>query len=108
MHILSSSATFVLFSPIPMIVTSIRSHAYHNGTDIGTIDYDKAFDVAVGDTETPRLPVDWNTNGGFGLIREALGGTLKLDARAETGVKIGEWEETIWYEAKGLGAKVRL
>lgn len=90
-----------------MSVTNISAHAYYNGTEIGIIDYADPFAIVPGDNDTPRLPVSWNTNGGYGLVRDALGGSLKLDAHADVGVRIGEWEAVIWYEAKGLGAKVR-
>lgn len=90
-----------------MWVTEIHSTAYYNGTNIGTIDWEYPFAVNVGETETPRLPVDWNTPGG-GLIRDALGGRLKIDAFANMGIRIGNWRDNIWYHARGLGAHVRL
>lgn len=91
-----------------MWITSIHSNAYYNGTNIGTIDYEYPFVVEGGvDNETPRLPVDYEKPGG-GLIRDALGGRLKIDALAHCGIKIGEWRDNIWFEGKGLGAHVRL
>ncbi|KAL8243833.1 hypothetical protein R6Q59_010091 [Mikania micrantha] len=108
MHLLSSTATFVLFSPLPMIITSMVAHAYYNGTDIGTIEYDQPIDIQAGENETPNLPVNWNLNGGFGIIRDALGKGLKLDAHADVSLRIGEWETNVWYEAHGMGAKVKL
>lgn len=90
-----------------MFVTTVHATAYHNGTEVGTIDWDYPFAVDPGENLTPRLPLDWNTPGA-GLIRDALGGTLKLDALAHVGVKIGEWAEEVWFEGKGLGAHVRL
>ncbi|EXJ85879.1 hypothetical protein A1O1_06248 [Capronia coronata CBS 617.96] len=107
MHILSSTATLVLVSPFAMYVTSIDAAAYHNGSEIGTIAWEYPFAIVPGENLTPRLPVDWNSNA-FGTIRDALGGSLKLDARADVGVKIGQWQESIWYEGRGLGAKIRL
>src|SRR5690349_7483362 len=106
MHILSSTATFVLVSPFSLYVTSIAAAAYYNGTEVGTINWDYPFAVDAGETVTPRLPVEWGSNA-LGTIREALGGTLKLDAKADVGVRIGHWRERIWYEGKGLGANIR-
>lgn len=90
-----------------MWITTIHSTAYYNGTNIGNIDYEYPFVVEVGDTETPRLPVDWKSPGS-GLIRDALGGRLKIDALAHCGIKIGDWRDEIWFEGKSLGAHVRL
>ena len=90
-----------------MWVTSIHSHANYNGTDLGTIDWEYPFAVKPGDNETPRMPLDWTTPS-KGLIRDALGGGLKIDAFADIGVRIGEWRQDIWYEARGTGAHVRL
>lgn len=107
MHILSSTATFVLVSPFALYITSISAHAYYNGSEIGTIDWQYPFAIEQGENVTPRLPVEWGGNA-LGTIRDALGGTLKVDAKADVGVKIGSWQEQIWYEGKGLGAKIRL
>lgn len=90
-----------------MWITSIHSTAYYNGSNIGNIDWEYPFVVHPGDNETPRLPLDWSTPGS-GLIRDALGGGLKIDAFAHIGVRIGHWRDEIWYEAKGTGAHVRL
>ncbi|EXJ85084.1 hypothetical protein A1O3_05759 [Capronia epimyces CBS 606.96] len=107
MHLLSSTATFVLVSPFAMYVTSIAAAAYFNGTEIGTITWEYPFAIVPGENLTPKLPVDWNSNA-LGTIRDALGGSLKVDARADVGVRIGQWHERIWYEGRGLGAKIRL
>lgn len=90
-----------------MWVTSIHSRAEYNGTQIGTIDYEYPFAVQPGDNLTPRLPLDWDTPG-RGLIRDALGGGLKIDAFADIGMRIGQWKQNIWYEARGTGAQVKL
>lgn len=107
MHLFSSSATFLLSSPVALTITSIAASALHNGTEIGTIDYEYPFEVEKGTSETPKLPVQWSLDN-LQTVRDALGGTLKLDARAEVGVKIGDWQEDIWYEGHGIGAKIRL
>lgn len=58
---------------------------------------------------SPRLPVDWSLEGvGHGAVKEALGGRLKLDARAEVGLRLGAWRERVWFEGRGLGAGVEL
>jgi hypothetical protein len=55
------------------------------------------------------LPVDWNIGDvGFEAVKRGLGGTLKLDAKAWIGVKIGHFKEKLWYEGGGIGAKVRI
>ena len=107
MHILSSTATFILISPFALYVTSIDAAAYYNGTEVGTISWDYPFAVDAGENLTPRLPVEWGGNA-LGTIRDALGGTLKLDAKADVGVRIGKWREQVWFEGHGLGAKIRL
>ena len=85
---------------------SINATALYNGTEVGTIDWDYPFDVIAGASETPKLPVVWNYDSG--AVRDALGGTLKLDAVADVDVKISRWEEMIHYEGGGIGAKIRL
>lgn len=107
MHVFSSTATFLLISPLALYITSIDASAYYNGTEVGTIDWDYPFAVEVGENTTPRLPVVWGSDA-LGTIRDALGGTLKLDAKATVGVRIGAWNERVWYEGTGLGAKIRI
>ena len=41
-------------------------------------------------------------------MKQALGGTLKLDARARVGIRVGEWEETVWFRGGGIGAHVKI
>jgi hypothetical protein len=31
-----------------------------------------------------------------------------MAARATVGVRLGRWEERIWYQGAGIGAKIRL
>lgn len=45
---------------------------------------------------------------GFEKVREAVGGRLVLDARAEVGVGVGRWGVRVWFEGRGVGASVRL
>lgn len=45
---------------------------------------------------------------GYDALKQALGGRLKVDARAEVGIKVGRWEEEVWFEGRGVGARVRI
>lgn len=113
-HVLSSTATFTLASPLlhnTLFVDSVNATALYNHTEpIGRIEYyDLPFAVAPGVSQTPRLPVEWSMDSvGYGKLREALGGRMKLDARAVVGVRLGRWTETVWYVGRGIGAGVRL
>ena len=113
MHLLSSTASFTLLSPLPkttLYITSISAIAYYNHTErVGTIDYDLPFEVPPGASRTPRLPVEWSLGStGYAAVRDALGGTLKLDATADAGLRVGNWEERIWFIGGGIGAHIRL
>ena len=112
-HVLSSTATFTLVSPLmynTIYIESVNATALYNHTEpIGRIEYDVPFAAPPGSSQTPKLPVDWSMDSvGYGRLKEALGGTLKLDARAVIGVKLGKWRETVWYVGRGIGAGVRL
>lgn len=113
MHLITSSASFTLVSPLPrttLYITSIHANAFYNHVVlVGSIDHDLPFAVPPGQSITPRLPVAWDISGaGYGAVRDALGGTLKLDAKANATVKIGRWEEKLWFIGRGIGAQVRL
>ncbi|KAI9829007.1 MAG: hypothetical protein M1832_000030 [Thelocarpon impressellum] len=113
MHLFSSTATFTLLSPLTrttLFITYINATALYNHTDpVGTITYDLPFAVAPIRAHTPRLPVDWSLDSvGYDAVRSALGGRLKLDARAVVGVKVAKFEERLWYIGHGIGAKVRV
>jgi len=113
MHLFTSSATFNLHSPLKtttVYVTYINATAYYKGDDVGHIDYDETFAVPPGkEVTTPRLPVAWSLGSvGYDAIRNAVGGSLKLSAKATVGVRLGKWEEKIWFQGKGIGAKIRL
>ncbi len=107
MHLFTSTATFILVSPLAFLVTNIVASAYYNGSEVGTIAYEYPFNIVPGENLTPRLPVEWGNNA-LGTIRDALGGTLKLDAKADVGVRMGRWQENLWFEGKGIGAKIRI
>ncbi|RMZ75688.1 hypothetical protein DV738_g5328, partial [Chaetothyriales sp. CBS 135597] len=87
MHVISSTAVFILSSPFTLSITSIQASASYEGTEIGTIDYPYPFLIESGEDATPWLPVSWTYDSG--AVGDALGGTLKLDADANVSVKIG-------------------
>ncbi|EMC97474.1 hypothetical protein BAUCODRAFT_33191 [Baudoinia panamericana UAMH 10762] len=116
-HLFSSTATFTLLSPFSetiMTITSIDANAFYKGDNVGHIDYNIPFAVPPVDADgngitTPRLPVDWSLGGvGYDAVRGALGGRLKLSAFANVGVKIGQWEERMWYQGRSIGASIRI
>lgn len=112
MHLFTSTATFTLLSPLKtstLYVTYLNATAFYHDDEVGHIDYDLPFAIPPGTTTSPRLPVDWNLGSvGYDAVRGALGGTLKLSARAVVGIRLGKWEERIWYQGGGIGAKIRL
>lgn len=113
MHLLSSSATFTLISPLQsstIYITYINATALYKEDRVGHIDYDEPFEVPPGiPITTPSLPVDWSLGSvGYEAIKRAVGGSLKLAAKATVGVKIGLWEERIWFVGRGIGARIRL
>lgn len=113
MHLLSSTATFTLLSPLKsstIYVTYINATAFYKDDKVGHIDYDQPFEVPPSTPiKSPSLPVEWSLNSvGYEAIRGAVGGSLRLAARATVGVRIGLWEERIWYAGQGIGAKIRL
>jgi len=112
-HILSSTASFTLASPLShdtVHVEYINATAFYNHTEpIGQITHDEPIAVPPGLSQTPRLPVRWSAGHvGFDKLRDALGGTLKLDAVAEVIVRVGSWTEEVQYSGKGIGAKISL
>ncbi|KAH7321138.1 hypothetical protein B0I35DRAFT_351062 [Stachybotrys elegans] len=112
-HIFSSSATFTLASPLhhnTIYVEHISAVAYYNHTEpVGSIVYDSPFAAPPGLSRTPSLPVEWSAGHvGYDKLRDALGGSLKLDAVANVTMRLGNWVETVYYEGKGIGAKVSL
>ncbi|KAK4242182.1 RAVE protein 1 C terminal-domain-containing protein [Achaetomium macrosporum] len=111
-HVLSSTATFTLVSPLlhnTIFIDSVDATALYNHTEsIGRIQYDLPFAAPPGASQTPKLPVEWSMDSvGYGKLREALGGRMKLDARAVVGVRLGRWTERVWYVGRGIGAGVR-
>lgn len=112
-HLLSSSATFTLASPLQyntVYVEHINATAFYKHTEpVGRIVYDLPIAATPGLSTTPRLPVDWSVGSiGRDKVRKALGGGLKLDASAEVVVRVGSWRERLWFLGRGIGAGVRL
>lgn len=110
MHLITRTANFVLLSPLKtstIYVTYINATAFHHENAVGHIVYDLPFAVPPGSSTSPRLPVDFGSVG-YDEVRGALGGTLKMAAKATVGVRLGKWEERIWYEGAGIGANIRL
>jgi hypothetical protein len=111
-HFFSSTATFTLVSPFlynTIYLDWVNATAFYNHTEpVGQIEYDEPFAAPPGASETPRLPVDWSVGSiGYDAVKNALGGDLKLDARANVTLRLGNFQETIWYIGKGIGAKIR-
>ncbi|KAL7937454.1 hypothetical protein V8C35DRAFT_292569 [Trichoderma chlorosporum] len=112
-HVFSSTATFSLASPLKQNVIhieKINATAFYNHTEpVGHILYDEPIDALPGVTETPRLPVIWSADSiGYDKLIDAMDGSLKLDAKAEATIRIGNWIETVHYEGQGIGARVRI
>lgn len=112
-HIISSTASFKLASPLQhntVYIDHINATAYYNHTEpIGQIISDEPFSAPPGLSQTPRLPVEWSPSRvGYGKLKEALGGKLKLDAVADVTIRMGNWAEKVRYEGKGIGAKVAI
>jgi hypothetical protein len=40
-------------------------------------------------------------------VRDALGGTLKLGAKAVVDLQVGLWKQTVDFEGKGIGAHIQ-
>ncbi|KAK7555783.1 hypothetical protein IWX49DRAFT_82789 [Phyllosticta citricarpa] len=112
MHLLSSTAIFTLASPLratTLYVTYLNATALYHTNPVGRIEYDLPFAVPPGLSETPRLPVAWSLGSvGYEAVRKALGGQLRLNASADVGLKVGRWQERVWFVGHGLGASVRL
>lgn len=112
MHIISSTAIFTLASPFTtttLYITNLNATAFYETHPAGKILYDLPFAVPPGLSETPRLPVDWSLGSvGYEAIKKALGGTLKLSAYADVGIRIGQWRQQIWFRGGSIGAHVKL
>jgi hypothetical protein len=112
-HVFSSTASFTLISPLihnTLYIESVNATAYYNHTEpIGVIEYDYPFAAPPGSSQTPKLPVEWSMGSiGYDAVRRALGGRLKLDAKANVTLRLGGWKETVWYVGRSIGASIRV
>ena len=111
-HLLTSTATFTLHSPLPrssIWVTYLNATAFYNLTDpIGTILYDLPWEIPAGISTSPALPVDWSLDSvGYDAIKDAVGGRLKLAAKADATIRVQNWKQSLWMEGRGIGAHIR-
>jgi hypothetical protein len=115
MHVLSSTADFLIRNPLPydsIIINTLDGVAIYNGSTIGTINYERKFLIGPGErgsTLTPKFPVDWNFGGvGYGAMRKAIGGQLKIYAQAQCNLSIGNLRMEVLYNGSDpVGAHVR-
>lgn len=115
LHMWSSTAVFTLSSPLhksssTLYINNIDATAFYNHTEpVGRIDYQLPFAVPPGISQTPKLPVTLNLDGvGYEAVKRAFGGTLRMDAKAHVGVSLGEYSTILFYQGKGIGAKIRI
>lgn len=117
MHLITSTATFTLLSPLrhsTLYIEALNAVARYKGEKVGHIQYDLPFAVPPVDNDghgitSPRLPVEWDLGSvGYEAVKNALGGTLKLAASATVDVRLGDWRQNVWFQGGSIGAKVRL
>ena len=118
MHILSSTATFVLHNPFPktpIIIYNLSGEAVYNDTKLGSVCYDREWEILAGREAgegglslSPRLPVEWRLGGAaYRAMMAALNGDLRIDAKANATVGVGEWKGKVQFEGGGLRAGIR-
>ncbi|RPB06961.1 hypothetical protein P167DRAFT_530461 [Morchella conica CCBAS932] len=113
-HVLSSTADFVIDNPLrnnAITIKKINGTAKYNGSDLGTILYEWPFNILPGKqgkTLTPKLPVDWGPdNVGYGVVKKALRGQLKVHAEALCMIGIGNFSVELFYNgSRPIGAHV--
>ncbi|KAK6351715.1 hypothetical protein TWF718_004862 [Orbilia javanica] len=112
LHVLGSTGSFELRNPFQkdtIFISDINGVATYNGTVLGTLDYEYQIAIPPGLSETPKLPVQWTLKGvGYDILMKAAGGVLRIDAKAECNVRIGQWEERLKFHGSGIGASVHL
>ena len=111
-HLLTSTATFTILSPLPtssIWVTFLDATAFYNYTNpVGRILYDLPWEIPAGVSKSPALPVAWSLDGvGYDVLRDAVGGRLKLQAKANATIHVGKWEQSLWIEGRGISAHIR-
>ncbi|KAI1813651.1 hypothetical protein GGS20DRAFT_552669 [Poronia punctata] len=112
-HFLSSTATFTLVSPFQyntIYLDLVNATALYNHTEpVGQILYELPFAAPPGKSQTPKLPVKWSLDSiGYDAVKKAIGGKLKLDARATVHARLGNWKEALWFQGRGIGASIHL
>ncbi|OLL22552.1 hypothetical protein NEOLI_000755 [Neolecta irregularis DAH-3] len=112
-HLLTSSATFGFHNPFqttPIMIKEIDGTAYYNGSITGTMQYDLPFAIDPGTiSESPKLPVKWASDSiGYRAIRDALGGTLKLDGQAVVNISIGKFSLQLNITAASIDSHIRI
>ncbi|KAF8458856.1 hypothetical protein BGX38DRAFT_1150297 [Terfezia claveryi] len=119
MHIFSSTATLLLHNPFPktpIIIYDLNGEAIYNGTKLGSVCYDCKWEILAGREAgegglslSPRLPVEWRFGGAaYRAMVDALGGDLKINARANATVGVGKWRGRLQFEGRELRAGIRL
>ena len=93
-----------------ILVTSIDAAAFYGAEHaIGTINYMKPIKVPPGISQTPQIPLELDLAGvGYDAVRRALGRSLKIDAVAKLGVKVGQYTDVFMYYGTGISANVRM
>lgn len=112
-HFFTSTATVTLVSPLQhntIYIDYINATAFYNHTEpVGKILHSLPFSAPPGESQTPRLPVQWSVGSvGYDKLRNAIGGNLRLDAYADVNVRLGNWIESIWYMGNGIGANIQI
>ena len=112
-HLLTSTATFTILSPLKannIWITDLNATALYNHTEpVGGITYDLPWKIPPGISESPALSVDWDISGvGYSALKDAVGGRLKLDASATAKIRVDHWEQSLWLKGRGIGTHIRL
>ena len=119
MHIISSTASFLLHNPFPKTpirIFSVSGTAMYNDSKLGTIEYDDTWELLAGSlagegglSVSPRMPVHMHLRGAANkALKDALGRGLRIDAFARAEVGVGDWRGCVEFVGGGLQAAVRL
>lgn len=102
LHLLFSSVSCTIYNPldVPILLHGLEGQASHGNQTIGS--FDEVYDGPKGqgiplpprtNTSLPNAPVSYG-RGGYGLVKEALGGTLAVTVDGRMNVSIGSWSLT--------------
>ena len=116
MHILSSTADFLVQNPFPhdaITIYTLNGSALYNGSVLGVMGSDAPFRVQPGlqgVTLSPRIPVEWSLDSvGYEAMMKALGGELKVKAVATCKLALGKYRMEVLYNgSEPMKAHVRL